>query len=313
MNKTVKAALAALLAVGTTQVAHAQTVASPETSTGGNTVYVDGGDYYEYAPQSHNGLNINGAVGLPLNPTADIPGTGAVRVQANYFDGPRLNVPGGDVNTKYYGIFAAGRAGDTPLEISGGLAKFDVNSDLDGAFFPGVDDAVEDALDKSGVVIGAKYQLRGSGEDGRGVRIAIGAGYNRALVKNVHAYLVASKAFGVGRRNINAHAGIRYDRFKYDFGFGGLDASSSKVSAFVGAEVPLDRRGNFTLVGEYGTRTADKEDFLSAAPYSLSLRYQNGKGFAINGGIARIGLLSNGGGTLDADGSRFFISAGQTF
>lgn len=310
MNKTVKAALAALLAVGTTQVAHAQTVASPETSTGGNTVYVSGGDY-DYAPQAHNGLNINGAVGLPLNPTADIPGTGAVRVQANYFDGPRLSVPGGEVDSKYYGIFAAGRTGDTPLEISGGLAKFDVNSDL--GFGGGVDDIVEDTLDKSGIVIGAKYQLRGSGEDGRGVRIAVGAGYNRALVKNVHAYLVASKAFGVGRRNINAHAGIRYDRFKYDAGFAGFDASSSKVSAFVGAEVPLDRRGNFTLVGEYGTRTADEDDFFAAAPYSLSLRYQNGKGFAVNGGIARIGVLGKGGGFVDADGSRFFISAGQTF
>lgn len=309
MNKTVKAALATLLAVGATQVAHAQTVASPETSTGGNTVYVDGGDY-DYAPQSHNGLNINGEVGLPLNPTADIPGTSGVRVQANYFDGPRINIPGGSVDTKYYGIFAAGRTGDVPLEISGGVAKFDVDSDL--GLGAGVDNAIEDALDKTGLVIGAKYQLRGSGEDGRGVRVAVGAGYNRALVKNVHAYLVASKAFGVGRRSINAHAGVRYDRFKYDFG-GGLDASSSKVSAFIGAEVPLDRQGRFNLVGEYGTRTADEDDFLSAAPYSLSLRYQNGKGFAINGGIARIGLLSKSSGFLDADGSRFFISAGQTF
>lgn len=310
MNKTVKAALAALLAVGATQAAHAQTVASPETSTGGETVYVSGGDY-GYAPQNHNGLTINGAVGLPLNPTADIPNTSGVRVQVNYFDGPRINVPGGDADSKYYGIFAAGRAGDTPLEISGGLAKFDVNSDL--GFGGAVDDAIENALDKSGIVIGAKYQLRGSGEDGRGVRLAVGAGYNRALVKNIHAYLVASKAFGVGRRNINAHAGIRYDRFKYDAGFAGFDASSSKVSAFVGAEVPLDRQGRFNLVGEYGTRTSNEDDFLSSAPYSLSLRYQNGKGFAINGGIARMGLLSKSSGFIDADGSRFFVSAGQSF
>lgn len=302
MNKTLKAALAAFLAAGVTQVAHAQTVASPETSTGGNTVYVDGGDY-DYVAQGTNNLTFSGAVGLPLNPTANIPAPNTVRVQANYFDGPRLNdTLIGDVDTKYYGIFAAGRVGDTPLEISGGVAKFSVDSAVG---------AVEDTFDKTGLVIGAKYQLRG-GDTPNGVRLAVGAGYNRAYVKNTHAYLVASKSFGIGRRSVAAHLGVRYDRFKYDVG-GPFNASSGKFSVYGGAEVPLDRRGNFNLVGEIGTRTADKEDFLSNNPFSVSLRYQNNKGFAISGGVARQSLLTNKSVGYDVDDTRIFVTAGQTF
>ncbi len=55
MNKTLKAALAAVVVVGTAQGARAD-------------------------------LNMTGEVGLPLNPTAQIPGQGGVRIQGDYWD-----------------------------------------------------------------------------------------------------------------------------------------------------------------------------------------------------------------------------------
>lgn len=313
MNKTLKAALAAFLATGISHAAIAQTAGSPETTVGGTTVYVEDDDA-GYTAQGHNGLTISGAVGLPLNPTAIIPNPGSVRVQGNYYEGPSLSNPNFDIDTKYYGIFAAGRPGDLPLEISGGIAKLSVNSSFDLGFGGAVDDfyeeGVEDGLDKAGLALGAKYQLRGLADDPDGVRLAVGVGYNRALLKNMHAYFVASKAFGVGGRAITGHLGLRYDRFKYSIL--GESESSGKLSVYGGAEVPLDRRGRFSLVGELASKNADDE-FLAKMPYSLSLRFQNGNGFAISGGVQRQGLAADGSGFLDADGTGFFISAGQTF
>lgn len=313
MNKTLKAALAAFLATGISHAAIAQPAGSPETTVGGNTVYIEG-DNAGYTAQGHNGLTISGAVGLPLNPTAIIPNNGSVRVQGNYYDGPSLSNPGLDIDTKYYGIFAAGRFTEAPLEISGGIAKLSASANADFGGGPGFDDfledGIEDGLDKTGLVLGAKYQLRGLADDPDGVRLAVGVGYNRALLKNLHAYFVASKAFGVGGRAVTGHLGLRYDRFKYSMF--GESATSGKFSIYGGAEVPLDRRGRFALVGELASKNADS-DFLAKMPYSLSLRFQNGNGFAISGGVQRQGLAADSTGFLDADGSSFFVSAGQTF
>ena len=311
MNKTLKAALAAFLATGMATAANAQAMGSPETTVGGETVYVENDRSAGYTTQGHNGLNIHGAVGLPLNPTAIIPNQGSVRVQANYYDGPQVNNPGLDIDTKYYGLFAAGRVGEAPLEISGGIAKLDVGADVN-IFGPPIDNFIEDAIeenDKTGLVLGVKYQLRGLADDPDGVRLAVGATYNRALLRNVNAYFVASKAFGVGSRAVTAHLGVRYDRFRLQ---NSGSESSSKFSVFTGAEVPLDRQGRFAIVGEIGTKIAD-EELLGEFPYSLSLRYQNANGFAISGGVQRIGLFADDGGGLDIDSSRFFVTAGKTF
>lgn len=316
MNKTLKAALAIFAAAGIVSVtnvpaAHAQAMGSPATTTGGNTVYVEN-DGVEGTSQGHNNLNINGAVGLALNPTAIIPNQGSVRVQANYFDGPNLRAPGINVDTKYYGIFAAGRPGKLPLEISGGIAKLDVGADVNifGPPFDGIlEKGIEDGFDKTGLVLGAKYQFRGLANDPNGVRLAVGATYNRALVRNTNVYLVASKAFGVGgSRAVTGHLGVRYDRFRYTLF--GSSANSGKFSIFTGAEVPIDKEGRFALVGEVGSKTAN-DNFLAKAPYSLALRYQNGNGVAISGGVQRIGLLAES--QNGKSSARLFVTAGKTF
>jgi hypothetical protein len=315
MNKTLKTALAAFAAAGIATAtyapaASAQAMGSPETTVGGETVYVESGRDAGYTPQGHNGLNISGAVGLPLNPTAIIPNQGSVRVQANYFDGPSFSNDLIDVDTKYYGLFAAGRVGELPLEISGGIAKFDASAD---SSIPGIAEGLEDAFDKTGLVLGAKYQLRGLADDPNGVRLAVGATYNRALLRNINAYFVASKAFGVGGdRAVTGHLGVRYDRFR----FTAFDDSysSSKFSVYAGGEVPIDKAGRLAVIGEIGSKIAGDFDgtFDSKVPYSLGLRYQNGNGLGISGGVQRIGILAGGPG-LDSSSSRFFVTAGQTF
>ena len=317
MNKTLKAALAVFAAAGIasathTPAAHAQAMGSPETTTGGNTVYVENDRNAGYTTQGHNGLNINGAVGLPLNPTAIIPNQGSVRVQANYYDGPQLDNPGLSIDTKYYGLFAAGRVGKLPLEISGGIAKLDANADVN-IFGPPFDkqikNGIEDAVDETGIVLGIKYQLRGLADDPNGVRLAVGATYNQALLRNENLYAVASKAFGVGSRAVTAHLGVRYDRFRLQNS--GSD-TSSKFSVFTGAELPIDKDGRFAVVGEIGSKIAD-DQFLAKIPYSLSLRFQNANGIAISGGVQRIGLFADGGGGLNTSSSRLFVNVGKTF
>ncbi|MBW3637557.1 MAG: hypothetical protein KY445_14005, partial [Armatimonadetes bacterium] len=149
-------------------------------------------------------LTISGAVGLPLNPTAQIPQRGGPRVQANFSDlgsGRGIN-GGGDLNIG--GIYAATRVGGR-LEINGGLER------LNG-------DQFLNPLDQTNIAIGAKYlltrQTEGAGRALGGTRVAVGAGYSRALLRNTYGYIVASKDFGRlspgGRPNGVAHLGLRY-------------------------------------------------------------------------------------------------------
>jgi hypothetical protein len=243
MNKTFKAAIAAVVALSATQAARAD-------------------------------LTLNGAVGLPLNPTAQIPNEGGVRLQGNFYDG--------DGGLKHYGLFAAGRVGEN-IEISGGINKLDAPA---GSL-----------LDKTGFAIGAKYLITRE-SDPAGVRFAVGAGYDHALIKNVHVYGVATKSFGnpTNRAPITGHLGLRYDRF--DFPVAG---DTDKVSVFAGAEVPLSSTGDFSLVGEIQSKNIDGGD----APYSISGRYRpQGKPFGISAGYQRQGIISDG---------NFFVQIGWTF
>ncbi len=225
------------------------------------------------AGSAHADLNISGAVGLPLNPTAQIPEAQGARVQANYFDL--------DGDAKTYGLFAAARVGQK-LEINGGVNRLD----SDNSF-----------IDRTGFAIGAKYLISRE-DDPAGVRLAVGAGYDRALLKNTNAYVVASKYLGnldSGRTVITGHLGVRYDNF--DAGFG----SSDKFSIFAGAEVPISQGSGFTAVGEIGTEIADGGN----TPYSISVRYRReNQPFGASVGLAQKGLGGDG---------RFFAQIGYTF
>jgi len=217
-------------------------------------------------------LTINGAVGLPLNPTAQIPQQGGARVQGNYYD----MGDGGGVDFKQYGIYAAGRVAST-IEISGGFSQFKTSPNT--------------ALDESGLAIGAKY-LFSRESDPAGVRLAVGVGYDRALLRNTHAYVVATKYLGAvtgDKVPITGHLGLRYDRFRPGSGL----LNSSKASIYGGVEVPFTRTGDFSFVGELQSRN---NEYSRGVPYSASVRYRpKGQGFSASLGLQRQGLTGDNG------------------
>lgn len=266
MNKTLKAALAAALVVSSAQIAQAD-------------------------------LTQDGAVGLPLNPTAQIPMEGGVRVQANYYDFGDLDVaPFGRIGDfKRYGVYAAGRVWKN-LELSGGIDKLSAKENT--AVVPA---GALNPIDKSGIAIGVKYLITRETEPA-GVRFAVGAGYSRANLKNMHVYGVATKSFGEvrteGRNPVTGHLGLRYDRYDIDNLVAGAP-KSSRVSVYAGVEVPVAE--SITLVGELQSKNQEFGRNLgvgwpSSVPYSASIRYRpQGQGFSGSVGIARQGLTGDNG------------------
>lgn len=185
-------------------------------------------------------LTLTGEVGLPLNPTAQIPQLKGVRLQGNYFDG-------GD--GELYSIVAAGRAGAAPVEISGGYIRAKGGGDSENGF-----------------ALGAKYLFTREGD--AGVRLAAGAGYlDIGDLENIRAYGVATKYFGTvsdEKVPVTGHLGVRYDRFKI------FSDSDSKVSVFAGVEVPVVPSGEVQFVGELGSKVVDG----GSTRYSASVRYR---------------------------------------
>ncbi len=219
-------------------------------------------------------LTISGATGLPLNPTAQMPPRGDVRVQANFSD--LGNISGSDLNLG--GIYAAGRAGDR-LEISGGLEN------LNG-------DRFLNPLDKTNVALGAKYLIKPGGADG--TSIAAGVGYSRALLGNKHAYVVGSRPMSglsiAGSPAGAVHLGLRYDDFDVSGILPGRDAG--RASVYGGVEVPASQKVSF--VGELQSKNSD---FGTASyPFSTGVRYRaSERGLSGTVGYLREGVTGKSG------------------
>jgi len=231
-------------------------------------------------------LNQVGEVGLPLNPTAQIPQAGGFRIQGNYYDQGRIL---GD-SLKNYSLGAAIRAGQTlPLEISGNVNRSQGTA----------------SNKKTDFGVGAKY-LFSRENDAIGIRTAAGIGYDQTdggliagNLKNYHAYLVASKSLGEltqGRVPITGHLGLRYDRYQAS------GAKSNTASIYAGAEVPITPSGTFQAIGEIGTKVVKG----GGAVYSAGVRFRpNQQPFGATVGIQRQGIFSNK--------SRIFVQIGYTF
>jgi len=247
-----------------------------------------------FAGTAHADLNAFGEVGLPQNPTAQIPEQGGARVQANYYELYDVNGGGLNANGKLYSIVGAFRAGDN-IEVSGGIHR--TTNDFS---FLGVNNNSKD----TGFSLGAKYLFTRESDPAK-VRLAAGGNYTDfGLIKTQHIYGVASKSLTNpvdGKLPITGHLGVRYDRWDPDAG-----GTSDKFSAFVGAEVPLTATGQFQVVGEAGSKQIDGGKF----PYSLALRYRPAsQPFGISAGVARQGGFSN----LGDNSSHLFVQVGYTF
>jgi hypothetical protein len=231
-------------------------------------------------------LTYQGAVGLPLNPTAQIPLQGGVRLQANYYDQGDVSNGGASASSKLYGLYAAGRVAG-PLEISGGIQQTRNRVNVLG---------VSSSNNDTGFTLGAKYLFTRE-TDPAGVRIAAGVGYGdldsfASNGRNYHAYVVGTKYLGdltSGRVPITAHLGARYDR--YYFGSGAGRVRSNKVSAYAGVEVPFTRTGDFSFVGELQSKNVNG----GSTPYSASVRYRRAaQPLSVSVGIQRQGIGDSG-------------------
>jgi hypothetical protein len=288
---------------------------------------------------AHADLTIQGAKGLPLNPTAELPqGTvlegslidlGNLRV-SDPFGGVPGTFDAGDFH--FYGIHAATRQ-SSRLEINGGVdhLKADnnrINTLVDTGFpfglQPGTATPNFDDLNETGLSLGAKFLLK-KGATPQDVSIALGGGFSSALVNNGYAYLVGSKGFGdmgEGRSRLKLHLGVRYDRFRTDeitarveTGFGSGTPNfgrfkSSKVSVYGGAEYQIGR--DYALIGEIQSKNNDFESDVTGdlnndvkTPFSVALRYapKDERG-TLTVGAARQGLTGDKG---------YFVQLGYKF
>ncbi len=248
-------------------------------------------------------LTLQGAVGLPLNPTAQIPEQDGVRVQANYAD--LGDITPTNRKARVYGLYAAGRVGEN-LEINGGIEKLDGPTDL---FGPG-----DGNYNKTGFALGAKYLFTRESDPAK-VRIAAGIGYSQAQVRNLYGYVVATKYLGEfsGERvPITAHLGLRYDRFDYKDIFDVGAQTSSKASIYGGVEVPVTRKGEFTLVGELQSKNLKSNIGSIKAPYEFSVRYRpQNQGFSASVGVARRSVFGNKSGVFAQLGYSFSTGEGR--
>ncbi len=240
-------------------------------------------------------LTYQGAVGLPLNPTAQIPLPGGVRLQGNYFDQGNANGNNISVDSKLYGLYAAGRVAGT-LELSGGVQN---ERNRQTVF------ATRTSDNRTGFTLGAKY-LFSRESDPAGVRLAVGGGYGdvdtfNANGRNFHGYIVGTKYLGTlvaGRAPITGHLGLRYDRF--DFGSRVNRIRSNKGSVYAGVEVPFTRTGDFAFVGELQSKNVNG----GSVPYSASVRFRPARApFSASLGVARQGFADSG----------FFAQLGYSF
>ena len=254
-------------------------------------------------------LSLSGGVGLPLNPTAQLPPPGSVPVQLNGYD---LGTIGGFGSFKYYGLHAARRVGER-LEIGVGVAKtgdyFDAGGLLGIGPFGfsgevGQSPALAN-LEKLGLALNAKYLLSRGEVPGK-TRFAAGVGYNGALLGNAYAYLVAGKSLRVRRSGapLSGHLGLRLDRFSLAAFSGSGLGSSTKASLYGGVEVPLTRSGHLAFVGEL--QSQNNSFRFAQTPYSAALRYRPGGGaFSAGFGVQRQGVYTGYQGALLQLGYQF--------
>lgn len=228
------------------------------------------------AGTAHADLDINGAVGLPLNPTAELPAQNSGRIQGNYFD---LGSAGGSRFKDYsaVGAFSAGKG----LEINGGYNALNQKPNT--------------GFDRKGFDLGAKYVFNQL-PSVSGLNFAVGGGFSHSLGRDTYFYAVASKSLKTetaGLMPIRLSLGVRNDNFKL--------VSSKKTSVYAGAEVPLAAAGRFQAVGEIGTKNVNQ----GRTPFSASIRYRPlGSPLGVSVGYAREGLTTRDG---------IFASVGYNF
>jgi len=233
-------------------------------------------------------VTLDGQTGLFINPTAEVVRQGNGEIQGNY---QHTSIP--DDSLKNYGIGGAYGVADK-LELSANYAHLS-------------------AYDESANQwrVGAKYQLFNQRD--KGFALAVGGNYSNISgsladdffgdnFKHENLYVAATKGFGYSesRAPIQATLGLRWDHYS------AAGESDSKASVYAGAEVPLSSDGQFSLVGEVGSKM---EDGLET-PYAIGLRYHpKSSQFSVGAGFGRPTFFSQ----IPGAGTTVFAQVGYNF
>jgi hypothetical protein len=229
-------------------------------------------------------LGLEGSVGMPLNPTAEIPAPDQEQWQVGYRDLGDLTLFGLTASkVKNYTVQGAYSPYER-LELDFGYDQVNASDPLGLG---------TNGLDQKRASFGGKYLLtRATGT--KGFSTAVGIGYDRALFRNTFGYLVVSKPlalFGGDDHPTLVSLGVRHDHFSLgDIG----GPSSSKWSAYTGVEVPLIRQGALGFVAEVGSKNNDAG--REKTPYSYGL-HSTLAGGRISAGVGyqRQGITGDGG------------------
>jgi hypothetical protein len=227
-------------------------------------------------------LTLDGQTGLFINPTAEVATKNSPEIQVNY---QRLSGYGEHVNQ--YGIGGAIGLADK-LELNGNYERLSASGEH-----------INDWR------IGGKYQVLNQKEKGFG--LAVGGGYGQIQeygehVNHYNLFVAGTKAFNTSsnRAPVEGTLGLRWDRLS------AYGESESKFSVYAGAQVPLTRTGEVSLIGEVGSKMFDG----LSTPYAIGVRYQpKQSGFNIGAGFGRPSFISQEPGL----NSTFFVQAGYQF
>lgn len=214
-------------------------------------------------------LTLDGQTGLFINPTAEVAKQDSGEIQADY---QHIGSDYGSVNV--YGVGGAYGIADK-LEISGNYNYLKVSGGGSGH-----------ANDWRA---GGKYQLLSQHD--KGFDLAVGGNYERisqgggSSLNHYNGYVAATKGFGYSesRAPIQATLGVRWDHYSAS------GMSTSRASVYAGAAVPLSSDGQFSLIGEVGSKTIDG----AKTPYAVGLRYHpKSSQFSIGAGFGRPNIFS---------------------
>ncbi len=239
-------------------------------------------------------LDLSGATGLALNPTAQVPAPGAIIAQASYFGLNGFEV--GNTDFHFYGFNAAVRPGRWPVEFSVGINHLLVESEIRG-----IEEQIEDVSGSAGVKILLRPSIsrNDAGFDLRsiidGTSLAVGGGINDTFFGNARGYAAATTHWPAG---IRTHLGFRFDHLEIDDGKSRRE--SDQPSVYGGLEIPLikttvaipDNRtmvlGGLTLFGEMGSKSIDSA--RAEIPFATGVRV-NSRGIPFLSDVPLLGRL----------------------
>jgi hypothetical protein len=223
--------------------------------------------------------SLTGLTGYNQNPSALVPRRRGIDVRLSYQD---LGTPG-DINA--YNLLARRTMDRSALtEAVFGVSRVTTSYNT----------LPLDLIERTDILVGGKLNVLRPAMDALGLQVAVGGGYNGALLDSLYGFGVATMPFRspLAQGTVaDASLGLRYDRFKDPLGI-----STDRLSVYGGFRLPVNAENTIHIVGDYGTAIKDSSFFGAARnPYAFGLSYTPPGEFHARIGYQRHGLFGDSG------------------